>query len=54
MKKKEAIKQADEFHAETGQHAFVVDTGGTFEWYCKDYFDHGFNDGYIVYGTDKG
>ena len=54
MKKKEAIKQANEFYSETGVHAFVVNTGGTYEFYCKDYFDHGFEGGYIVYGTDKG
>lgn len=54
MEKHKAIRMADQFKAETGQDAFVIDFGGTFDWFSESYFDNGFDGGYVVYGTVKG
>lgn len=54
MKKETAIQKAQEFHDEVGEHAYVVDMGGTFEWHSESYFYCGFEGGYIIWGTDDG
>ena len=36
---------------DTGEHAFVVDFGGMYEWFGESYFDNGFEGGKIVWGT---
>jgi len=51
MTKTEAMKGADDYFMETGQHAHVVTYGGSYEWFCHSYFDNGFSGGRIVYST---
>jgi len=52
MKKVEAMKKADEYYMETGQHAHVVSMDGTFEWFCNSYFDNGTDrEMIVVYNT---
>ena len=52
MKRAKAKKEAKEWYDQTGEHAFVVDLDGTFEWFAECYFDNGFEGGTIVYGTN--
>ena len=51
MKKVEAMEAADKAYMDSGSHFHVVDLGGTFEYFCTAYFDHGFSGGRIVYST---
>lgn len=48
-----AKRKAKEWHEQTGEHAYVVDFGGTYEWFGECYFDNGFEGGRIVWGTDR-
>ena len=51
MNKTKAIKKAKEWYSQTGEHAFVVDMDGTYEWYAMCYFDNGFENGTVIFGT---
>lgn len=48
---KQAKREATEYHKQTGEHAFVVDMDGVYEWYSESYFDNGFEGWYIIWGT---
>ena len=50
MEKQEAISKAKDWYDSTKEHAYVVDMGGTFEWYCEGYFQVGC-EANIVWGT---
>jgi hypothetical protein len=51
MKKDKAMAKARQWKEGTGEDAYVLDMGGTFEWYGESFFDNGYEGGTVVWST---
>ena len=54
MTKEKAIEEATAYKKETRDNAYVIKhDGGDFDWYCRHFFDNGFEGGYVVWSTEN-
>jgi hypothetical protein len=45
------MAKARQWKEGTGEDAYVLDMGGTFEWYGESFFDNGYEGGTVVWST---